>query len=61
MRRSTFASIIAALIIATAVSASPVAGASGAPLHLPGLSDSVRIARDVRGIAHITARNEHDL
>ncbi|MGZ4140131.1 MAG: penicillin acylase family protein [Actinomycetota bacterium] len=61
MRRSTFVSIIAALIMATAVSASPVAGASGAPVHLPGLSDSVRIARDVRGIAHITARNEHDL
>jgi penicillin amidase len=41
----------------------PVARAAGAPeeLALPGLIEPVEILRDRWGIAHIYARNEHDL
>jgi penicillin amidase len=34
---------------------------SGAPIRLPGLKAEARIIRDTDGIAHIRARNDHDL
>ena len=35
--------------------------ATAAPTRLSGLLDDAEIARDVRGVAHITAGNDHDL
>ncbi|HEX6262254.1 MAG TPA: penicillin acylase family protein, partial [Actinomycetota bacterium] len=39
----------------------PGSATQGPPEPMPGLIDAAEIARDERGIAHITARNDHDL
>jgi len=53
---------IAGLIVLLGSTASPTAVAgTGLPTHLPGLLDAASVARDRNGIAHILARNDHDL
>jgi penicillin amidase len=54
-----------ALAVALSVSGSMIAtnddATAAPPTPLSGLLDDAEIARDVRGIAHITASNDHDL
>lgn len=39
----------------------PGSAGQGPPVRMPGLLDAAEVARDVRGIAHIRAGNDHDL
>jgi len=47
--------IIALLLVAVA------ATAVAKPMKVPGLKSSVKVIRDIDGIPHIIASNEHDL
>lgn len=57
MRRTLFALAACALLAGGALAHD----AGGPPTKLPGLQAAVQVARDVYGIAHIKAGNEHDL
>jgi penicillin G amidase len=53
--------VVIALAMLTALLADAHAARAAPPTQLPGLLDDADIARDVRGIAHISAANDHDL
>src|SRR6266511_2242617 len=48
------------VLLGSTASSTAVAG-TGPPTHLPGLLDAASVARDGNGIAHVLARNDHDL
>ncbi len=58
MRKDTALFIVMLLISSVTIADSPRAGA---PVKLPELKAAASITRDVHGIAHIRANNEHDL
>jgi penicillin G amidase len=51
----------AAVLAAAALAAAPAAAAPTEVVRLPGLEAEARVVRDVRGIPHVQAANEHDL
>jgi penicillin amidase len=53
--------IAALLVLLGSTAPSTAAAGPRGPNHLPGLLDAASVARDRNGIAHITARNDHDL
>lgn len=54
--RATVAALTLAALVAGAAAAAPTER-----LRLPGLQAEAQLVRDVRGIPHLTAANEHDL
>src|SRR5205807_9122430 len=57
--RKTLAITLVSLLFPVVAAAQDVS--SEAPVRLPGLKAAARIIRDTDGIAHIRARNQHDL
>jgi penicillin amidase len=57
MRRTVLALAALALLIGGA----PAQAAGGPPTRLPGLQAATEVSRDIYGIAHIKAGNDHDL
>ena len=60
MRLSHFLALSALLLTATAFADSSATGASLSPLEIPALHGPARVLRDVDGMAHIEAYDEHD-
>ncbi|HTT10677.1 MAG TPA: penicillin acylase family protein [Burkholderiaceae bacterium] len=58
MRRQTFMIAVCAVLAGTAAAQNPHAGP---PTNLDGLQAAAQISRDIYGIAHIKANNDHDL
>ena len=54
-------SVTALLLIVAMGSTGATRADSGTPMRLPGLTAAASVIRDVDGIAHIRAANEHDL
>jgi penicillin G amidase len=52
---------LAALTLAAFAAGSAAAAPPTERIHLPGLRAEAQLVRDVRGIPHLTAANEHDL
>jgi penicillin G amidase len=52
---------LAALTLAAFAAGSAAAAPPTERIHLPGLQAAAHLVRDVRGIPHLTAANEHDL
>jgi len=62
MRPRSIALAGTALLLTVTLSPSSAAGAdAGRPTRLPGLLAAASVVRDIDGIAHINATNEHDL
>ncbi|HEX6203862.1 MAG TPA: penicillin acylase family protein, partial [Thermoanaerobaculia bacterium] len=61
MRSTAALLVLATSVLAAALPAPPAAAAPTEVLRLPGLEREARLVRDVRGIPHLWASNEHDL
>lgn len=58
---SCYAAAVIALALLTALLADARGAHAASPTPLPGLIDDAEIAHDLRGVAHISANNDHDL